>query len=265
MIPYNYPIPTNNAINWGNPLSRELVISYPCNEGGLTLYNRAIWTTQTGTLTNGPYYKDNSLYFDGTDDYCQITAPFGTGTTTAQNYTVSFWFKTKDLNDSTLFSYASAAGTNNQYWRFMIRNATSNLVCQVGGSGGFTTLTIGTTAGPTTITTERWYHVVMTRNRTTSTTNIISLYINGILTHTRSVNFGANITVTDPCVIGAAYDFTANANIYIRDINIWNRELSQAEVKDLYLRPYQIYNIRNSRTYMEVISAFKSKFWYFFD
>jgi hypothetical protein len=102
-----------------------LTSSYPGS--GNSWYEWKDSSARTATLTNGPYYSTvggGSIYFDGSNDYAEIP----TFTLGSPPWSVSFWIKTTDTDQSGLYSHWSGGpvyngfGINGGYMQYVYYN-----------------------------------------------------------------------------------------------------------------------------------------------
>jgi hypothetical protein len=177
-----------------------------------------------GTLTNGPMYSTGdggSIVFDGSDDYVQVTSPFGNVDWSSRAWSFSAFMKLDVLGDRCLVNLNSANSSDyvvtnvfytdgKSYWYF-IKNSTAVQTNFVQTTSNFSTGQI--------------FHFVMTYNGNGLSTGNIFFYKNGVqLTTTNGGSAGlANQTGLQ---IGGNYFLDGNVYNFI----MYNRALSASEV-----------------------------------
>ncbi len=191
-----------------------------------------------GTLTNGPAYNSSnggSLFFDGTDDYCQFSAlpsGFQAGMT---NYSISIWFKLNGSKEAPLLEMGNTNG-DLQRIMFWLTGGNPNRLYALGASSNSQYR-----YSQVSLTTGNFYNAVYTYNNTGT---ISKLYINGT-EDTGLTNSTANGLLTalpNTWAIGGdnVYNHTycQTANIY--NVLLYTRTLSFSDVT-------QNYNAQKSR------------------
>jgi len=129
-------------------------------------------------------YGENSIAFDGIDDYIDVanTADFGFG---INDFTLEAWINTNSTANQTLFDFRTAEPQDRI---FLNLKATSlDLELYVNGT------VYGTVSG---VTQNTWHHVSVTRQ-----SGVGRLFIDGVLSST--FNLPNNFGQTTPCRIGA--------------------------------------------------------------
>jgi hypothetical protein len=171
-------------------------------------------------------HNDNSLYFDGTDDYVYVYHNISDSLNGA--LTVSFWVKLDNLNSGQTFF---SKGYKNEFdlsmfsttIQFFDGNTTSN------NSYGINKTDIGLQANV-------WTHIVITRNQGTASGKIVKIYVNGTgYTMTPGTNSYTVSTNSSYMInIGKRSGGTNYVNGYISQFMIFARELTHSEILDLY-------------------------------
>jgi len=171
-----------------------------------TIYGGATWTT--GKI-------GGALSFDGTNDYIDC----GSGPSNYDNITVSAWITTSA--DGVLISnrYNSASyGT----WYTL---SSTNIEIGDNSQGGYKYLTFHTTT-----LNGIWHHIVYTKNGTDH-----SIYVDGSLDQSFTSN--ADIGQAGSLFIGRRWN-RSSSNLWfngtIDDVRIYNRALSDIEIRSLY-------------------------------
>lgn len=149
----------------------------------------------------------------------------------SQQITVSIWINPSSLpaSSATYFGVITkrVAAFNKESWRIELRGSTAS------ASPVYCTITGGTTLqSASTVTTNKWQHIVMVFDGSTATNNL-QLYLNGALDKMTSItpatvprNATANVSIGN----NGTYDFLGAMD----EVRIYNRALTLAEVQDLY-------------------------------
>ena len=233
---YNYKPPLGSSINWNHPLSQGLVNCFLFNERtGLRIYDACEKPT-FGTLINGPIFLHNSsegIFFDGSNDYIELSNDNYTLPTAGMS--VLAWFKTS-VTDKWLIDKAGGAyGSNGGF----------SLSC---GSVGGISLTVGAASAYTTnnVCNGSVNFVCGTWIPSTS----VKTYVNASLA--AEVTASVPATITSPghnLRIGRRGGGIDNFSGYIYQIYIYDRALTDEEIKSLYENPYQFLNPPSSLKY----------------
>lgn len=187
-----------------------------------------------GTLTNGPSFDSSnggSVVFDGSNDYVQVTSPFGDIDWSTRAWSFSSWMKLDTLGDKCLVNLNSSNSShyivtnvfynNNQSYWYFIKNSTAVQTNFTHTEGVFTTNEI--------------FYFTMTYNGFGLTTNNINFYKNTTLLTTTSGG-GAGLGNQSGLQIGGNY--WLDGNVY--NFNMWDRVLTSSEI-------LQNYNAQKSR------------------
>lgn len=176
--------------------------------------------TAQGGLTYGTGKIGNAFQFNGTTSYINHSTDAFKFTS---NYSVSFWYNTSSTSFQSLISCYSNAG-GKRGWA--IQNT--------GTAINFKTFKDNATYSDLnyTISTNTWYHVSVVRKSGVSS----KIYLNGALVASDSVTTDQNY-LSNFSLIGAIND---NGTLYnytsgkVDALNIWNKELTQSEITELY-------------------------------
>ena len=141
-------------------------------------------------------------------------------------YTTGLWFKTLgSVNDSGLFSTDDGNTANND--RNIYLNASGNLCADV-----FVSTPAETICTPQTYNDNAWHYVVHVFENKTGGEQ--KLYVDGVLNQTGTLKYSNRTAQT---TVRVGYSSRA-ANTYFRgwidDVKIWNRALSDQEIRDEY-------------------------------
>ena len=181
-------------------------------------------TIYGATFTTDRKGKANSaMSFDGVDDY--IDCGNDESLRITNNLSVSFWFK-NNVTPSTYNAYIGRYKTsgNTRVWSISYDDGIRSYFSKNGASG------IGTSA--LTIENDVWYHFLVTFE-----SGVVKQYLNSELKSTDDISTTVDsLYDTDTkLVIGARDEGTSNfipANL--NDVRIYNRALSETEIKTLY-------------------------------
>jgi hypothetical protein len=170
--------------------------------------------------------NDNSIYFDGSDDYILISN--NSSHSLNGELSISLWIKLDNLNSGQTFFSKNYVG------EFELSMFTSTIVFFDGNGTSFNNYEINKTdigiqAGV-------WYHLVITRNQGNAIGKVVRLYINGRrYTMNTDDNNDYNVqTSANNINIGKRTGGSNYTNGYISQFRIYNYELKYTEVLDLY-------------------------------
>lgn len=164
-----------------------------------------------------------AIQLDGVDEYLYRSESGYRGSDSSGS--VSLWIKTS-ASSGDLFTTSDEASTI-RYWS--IRH--EGIIRVINRNGGDMTTVIGTS----TINDNTWKHIVITSSGTA-----YKLYINGVedtLTGTNNGNWFADVTGRDNLVIGALRRSTGTTGYspgVFNEVSVWNKELSLAEISEIY-------------------------------
>jgi len=166
--------------------------------------------------------SNECLDFDGVDDYIDNGDQ---DIYDIDNLTVSAWIY-RDADSGTYEAIVSKTNGSNGHrsWGFMIR--TNDKICiSVSPDGSTPTYFVESS---TSIQTGQWYHVLGVYDGI-----YLKIYVNGVLENTEEYSSG--IFDSDSHLeIGRIWNSTYNFNGKIHDVRVYNRALSNAEIKLLY-------------------------------
>ena len=192
------------------------------------------FAVDNGTLMNGCTLTDGKIgkafTFDGVNDY--VTLP-DNSLNFIGDFTTSFWF------------YANAFAGQDSFVtceNWVAPNDNGWYIYHKQGNLGFSVYNGTNATGwktSTTITNGTWYHVVVVKNRSVSP----KFYINGalvdaVLRHGTDTTLNAGYATTQYCSLGTDRYAVSTAQAYLNGkmdgVNVWQREITQAEVTELY-------------------------------
>jgi hypothetical protein len=211
-------VPTNGLVGWWPFNGNAIDESVNTNDG----------TVNGATLTADRNGNANKAYnFNGINNY--IEAPSNTGLQLSAAYSIGLWFKSNIFNAGqygyTLISKIQSSGWYGGYETMIGETNSIGGVNHTGNiNGNFQLPYSGLSSG-------NWYSVIVTFNGTQ-----LKLYVNGNIVNTVNQS-GTLQTGNDPLRFGrrgggGIYDQWFNG--VIDDIGIWNRALTECEVKKLY-------------------------------
>jgi len=186
-------------------------------------------TTSGGVLYNQQGKFDRALGFDGVDDYLNL----GSAQLISSNipFTISMWFKSGGLSPSNDFDMMFSTKTNQvQNWRFGITNYAGFSDITFGSNANFISVKTGSVG----LVSNTWYNLIITYNGTNSNSlTSYKLYLSGA-EKTLSASSPYGVETGNTYIGRSSGGFYFNGSI--DEVAIWNRSLSQAEIKDLYRR-----------------------------
>jgi len=218
-------------------MTRGLAGYWSFDEGGGQTAFDASGNGNDGTLVNGPKWTQGknggALQFDGKDDYVDCgngsSLNFGTGDFTAEYWI--YYTGSAAVNREKTFLGKASASANNPGWYSGLTTYSGNgtnlklLSSITNGAWGTGNLEHGAYFSPNT-----WQHVVLIRSGTT-----LKHYRNGSpdgqITKT---GIGANVNNNLSFTIGAYSNGTVPVNGIIDEVRIYNRALTEAEVRYHY-------------------------------
>ena len=200
------------------------IISYPTS--GTAWYDMSP-TKLTGTLSNGPTYNSalgGYFSFDGTDDLATFGNPSSLFNPATSTMTMMGWIYVKNLQTNILIGIQES-GAGSLSLGTDSNNKVRLIVRATAGSQG-------NVVSNTTLQSNRWYHIAMTKDTANSVSNC-SLYINGVLDVTSSsgVNFP---TSTSDIRVGVYLDALTYSNINVGNIQVYDTALTQAQISQNY-------------------------------
>ena len=182
-----------------------------------------------GTLMNGASLSTGKIgqafTFDGVNDYVSLP----NNSLNLTTFSISAWVNPSNtVGSRTILNSANYVSALDYGWKFRIIDGQLSL--QIFSTGGLINEYKG--GG---ISTNTWTHVSATRiNGSTK------LYINGSLVGSQtsgSINNNPNFTTTTYCSIGSLTSAVSPISFFIGSIdsiNVWQKELTQSEVTELY-------------------------------
>ncbi len=210
-------------------ISEGLVGWWTFNDGSGTSAADSSGQGHTGTLTNGPVWtggkRDGGLSFDGINDYVDLNNNI---TADASDFSYAVWVKSAAGSgaimgrgqDGSGSGWSVAVDDNGTGYGFNIVRTVPSIV-QVPGAGGGITVVLG-----------QWQHIVVIYRQGVS----ITMYVNGGFDSTisdagsvlRSSSVGVRIG-------GNAGGSNAYFSGVIDDVRIYNRALTETEIKTIYM------------------------------
>ena len=174
----------------------------------------------TKISTVSSQYGGSSAYFDGNGDYLSLgaqaaAAPFGLGTGA---FTIEAWIKPDSTaNNGAIYgNYGRDVGGANRDGSHILRLSSGKIQLYV-----FTAAAVVDLQSTSTIPTNAWTHVAVTRSGTT-----VRMFVNGVLESTLTSSVNLTSDPVNPPTAGAYWQFadaiepTSYFNGYIDDIRI---------------------------------------------
>lgn len=208
--------------------------SFPVTAAGLTIPNNGLLNTSSFSLTNGPYLNainNGNINLDGVDDYVVLTDA------SLKNYTTitaNIWMNVTSSNSwETYFSYNAEEAGLTQGWGVR-RQSNANNYQYWGGTGN---TGIKLYKNGTLISSGSASSITATGFNVTGSWDMITLVATGV----SSWNTHNRLT------IGTRSDSINSAtNMKIGSFNLYNRELSAAEIENLYTAGLPTYQSTSS-------------------
>ena len=206
-------------------------------------------TVNGPALTNDRNGNLNSAYsFDGVNDYMEV---LDNSSLNLQNYTINLWYKTTSNDRMTLFNKSNYNNASNE-----------NYTCTIGylfSVNGPTGISYASKYNSNCMPSNGWVTPVNSLNFSDGTyhmltcktgSNSIEIYIDAILQSTIiTPNLQADVCPGSNLRFGV--NWLGDLNYYfgeMDDIGIWNRELSNCEIHDLYNSQLGSLNTTSSQT-----------------
>ena len=239
-------------IGWDEQIKENISIS-----GSLILQGRALIEAEEKV-------NKKAISLDGTNDHILVSDQDDFSVTNGSNdlpFSLSLWVYVGDISsdDGPFISKANFTTGGNE---FIFKHANGKLQFflydNISSAAGDS---IRTQAPSATLSDATWHHVVATYSGNGSQTGI-KVYTDGSqTTSTQSANgsYSRLRNTSTPVVIGATQDL-ANANRVfedrIADCVVFNKELSSAEVAEIY-NSGNVMNVRNHSAFANVVSWWK--------
>ena len=213
--------------NYTHPLSQGLIWHWLFNEGAWVIA-KDINKNLNGTLTNWPIWTNGkfwrTIWFDGVDDYVEV--PYNSVLSMLGDMTICLWIKVTDFANYNWLVWKTSGSWPAPYDFYLWQ--TSGLPTFFRGSWGTYSYFPGTTAPALGI----WQHVAITVNGT-----VWIQYLNG------AINGSGALTATPidgwrSLRIGTRDDLVTKMKGSIDDVRIYNRGLSQQEIRRIYTEPF---------------------------
>jgi hypothetical protein len=197
--------------------------SYP---GSGTIWNDVSGNGNSGSLTNGPTFSNNSIVFDGVDDYVETVNGSSTVALTSQA-SAFCWFKTIT---SAAGNFIRQIGTTDNGFEIIITS--TGKISGAAFLGGWQNFPPSNLSYNDNL----WHNVVITINGT-----IVTIYVDSNSIYSSSLGSSNLNTGNGRVRIGLHPNGTANRyNGNIASVQLYNRALSSQEI-------LQNYNAQKSR------------------
>ena len=189
--------------------------------------------TYNGTAKGGLTYSvgkvGNAFQFNGTNAYVSIPRTTNEFDFTG-DFSISLWFN-QSVNGNLFNNFYFTSSTNRYGYNLYLQDSRVRFATYNGNTA--TSTNIGQ-ATATVINTNTWYQVVITK----TTSNAFKMYINNVL-QTLSVMSGdlslnPIYSSSNTVNIGAERGISDFLNGRIDALNVWNKELTQSEITELY-------------------------------
>lgn len=180
-----------------------------------------------GTPTANPFTNTFSLELNGSDEYGKLELPSNLDFNRNNAYTFSIWLEPDNVTGTqSLINNRDFSGVSSGYQLDLLSGAPRLAI-----SNGTTTITA---TSDVFVTESGWWHVAVTFSGNSNVSGI-QFYLNGInVTKTTSgTTIGGNCT-GDAIFFGTYQNLTNYYNGHLDEISIWNAELSNSEIDEIY-------------------------------
>jgi hypothetical protein len=238
---YNYKPPLGSTLNTNHPLSIHLMAGYLFNENGGNIAYDFSGNGNHGVLKNGASFLNNSLFLDGVNDYVEVPDANSLSSPNA----ISIFFRVNSSDVQTRWNDVLGKGVSDTDEELAFWYINSQSWFDVGYPYAATNINYYNNI---------WYTFTNTFQKTASSA-IIQMAYNG---STRSLwqygNFQFNVTPNSyPLTIGKRwYNSDPNSRTfkgYIDYVMIFNKALTDSEIKSLHENPYQLVDTPSSYKY----------------
>ena len=227
-IPNLFGVRVKEWATWTEDLNTDLASYYKLDKGSGT---DAIDSLGINNLTGAGAldWISSGLINNASGFYTNIANKLYTEIDGEANVTISFW-----LNQT---NYIQSTNCNGGPCDVIMGSTSDQRLTVAINSGGFVEVSRGSGSSwgspsylraDTAVTEDTWTHIVITWAGANTT-----FYINGVIN-------GSHVTdiTTFPTMgtfaLGQAFTITTTSNMYLDEVGIWNRTLSNSEINDLY-------------------------------
>jgi len=194
------------------------------NDGTLKNDTGSCSGTACPSWTNGRFGQ--ALNFDGVGDYVRFPWDSSLNLTNI-SFTLESW-----INPSGLIpDYGAIISSGTIHRTFLSPLTTGSIYFAIGNGSSSNSDSLATTQ---TINTFEWSHIAATYDRINNTHFSMKIYINGILNASKNTTVLNQYTSSPNHDIGMYYAGGGHFNGTIDEVRIWNRALSEDEIKMLY-------------------------------
>lgn len=209
-VAYNNPAGSGAPIIIGDAAGSCGGGTFSASIDEVKIYGAALDASLVAAIYKKSRGSDKAIKFDGADDYVNL----GTGLD-ADNFTFETWYK--------IASYAKApffiSAKNNGGWLIQINNLKYINIAKTGVSSY--------SVGPIADADNKWHHLAVTVNATTT-----AFYLDGLLIGSGSYSPGFNSGNGEYSLggrIGYAFNWNEGA---MDEVRIWNTALTQTQIRD---------------------------------
>lgn len=244
--------PGRPIINWGNPLTKGLVLDSPFWEGAGVSKTKELVTNLDGTIAGATWDRNFygiDLNFSAATSRVQYTVPAMVQSLTYLSVESLIYYRSNGGGSlGRIVNKGPGTGTGTYFFIF---TDTANLAGQyVTFATGYSTASDNWRSNSQLVA-GNWYHLVHTMVMNTGIGTQPNFYLNGTNDGTvRSATGSGTLAVDDANLyIGNRADSTRNFDGKIAYSRIWNRLLTHTEIRSLYTNPWQIYKQYNFLNY----------------
>lgn len=187
-------------------------------------------TSEEGITSNSIQFSNGALYFDGVDDYVNVSNI--SNLDLSKDFTIALWFKTNKLTgnfDNKQLLWSDDLDSSNKVHRLELDGDGNLTYFYINSSG----VTVGVNTESTPIKINNWYSLVLTSNRETNRTYI---YINNSLV--------LNFTLNGYNIVGTNREFILGE--YRKSSNPLNGSADNVIILQKYIYPYEVNAIGKS-------------------
>ena len=229
---YNYKPPLGSTLNLNHPLANHVMACYLFNEQGGNVAYDLSGNGNHGVLKNGASFLNNALFLDGINDYVEVP---DSNTLSSPN-AVSMFVRVNSTDIQSRWNDVLGKGVSDTDEELVFYYVNGQTWFDVGYP--YVATNIG-------YNNNTWYTFTNTFRKTSSSA-IMQMALNGNLrTIWTGGNFQYNVTPNSyPLTIGKRwYNSDPSSRTfkgYIDYVMIFNKVLTNSEIKSLYENPYQL-------------------------
>jgi hypothetical protein len=193
--------------------------------------------TPQGGLTYTAGKIGNAFTFNGTNAY--VSLPNNSFNSLTNDFSVSFWMNltnSHSVDGGQLFSNIQTSIGISTYFGFQIGFYNNQIYFTVGSNTGNSTASTRLVSNALSGYIGTWVHVTCTHKQSTG----YKIYVNGVLNNSNNGTYNPVYTTNHTPTIGAQYSIYTTPNLAYKlngsmdALSVWNKELTQSEITELY-------------------------------